>query len=162
MVVFRVVYDLGNDIYDVVKSLHDIHHLRHKGVLSKPLNLNYKISSDDPWVNFDCMDDGRFSFQTHSLELGSDEACYWHLAGQRGDEAEFEGFTSYLSPKRRGSLRGYLSSKKDHHELGISARNGRVNKVLTQEQMSLGSLALLHGMFREIEILNERDKVHKE
>ena len=107
------------------------------GIFSRKVNLEYKATSEQPWVLFDCLNNKKYSFVVHELQFGSREgnreALYWHLTAPK-KKVELRGYVNYFYPNR-GSLRGYLSVPEDYHRIGVQVCSGGILKLKSQEAL---------------------------
>lgn len=132
------------------------------GLFCKKISLEYKAKSIQPWVVFNCKSDPRLSFQVHDLELKETDAAYWHLTAQSKKKITFNGFIHQLYHLGFGNLSGYMENKNESYQTGMSIRNGRVQRVRTQEELDENSLGLfsLIGYILETSAKKEKTK-HK-
>ena len=118
----------------IYRTLRDHILFNHKG-LSKKIDLEYEVKSAQPWVYFQCPSDDGLSFRVHDLELGEKEALFWHMFAQNDGKAMFEGFINPLYFLGLKTIRGYIINHDLYHKIGIIARNGRVQKIKTHEEI---------------------------
>lgn len=110
-----------------------IKHLRYHGLFenkdlfSRRICLNYKAISEQPWLYFNCLEEDKHSFKIHNLEMN--ESMLWHLAAQKDEKVEFEGFLTL------GSLRGYLAVPEENYKIGVVVRSGRIEKLINQKEL---------------------------
>ncbi|MCK5149735.1 hypothetical protein KAJ87_02325 [Candidatus Pacearchaeota archaeon] len=123
------------------------------GIFSKKISLDYKAKSNQPWLSLECVQNDRFSFQVHDLELGEKEAPYWQLAGQKKKEMKFEGFVNRLYNKGIGYLRGYLKVPEDNREIGIFVKEGRIIKLKSGEEIFENKVKFLSPILTNLESL---------
>ncbi len=125
-------------IEDLTIFAMDFRAFEQPGILSKKVTLNYRGESRQPWLDMICLEDEKYSFKAHELELGPKEAVYWNLAAQHGKEIVFEGYKDMFYSSGLGKLRGYLSLKDGYPKTGLWIKKGRVRRVRPKEEMNRG------------------------
>jgi len=99
-----------------------------KDIFSREIFLNYKAISEQPWLYFNCLEKDKHSFKIHDLEM-ENESMLWHLAAQKDEKVEFEGFLTL------GSLRGYLTVPEKDYKIGVVVESGRIRKLVSQKEL---------------------------
>jgi hypothetical protein len=95
------------------------------------IQIHYQLENEGSYTHFKDPA-GIHSFRTHHLELGDDQIG-WHLTGQREGYAEFRGYEE-TTWKGKKSLRGRLTNHERTQNLGVIIKNGRVQRVESQEE----------------------------
>ncbi len=124
--------------------------LEKKGLFSRKISIDYKVGSYDSWLHFNHPSDEDLSFRIHSLEFGKErqgEAAFLHTAVQRGKDVIFEGFINQLHFLGFKRIRGYLEVPSEYYKLGIVVNNGRVNELITTQEMFEMSSKLFIPLF---------------
>ncbi|PLW80011.1 hypothetical protein C0585_04960 [Candidatus Woesearchaeota archaeon] len=114
---------LRNNLMNVLIEHYDFYE---KGLLSKEVSSDFQVYSRQPWLLFECKENPSLSFRAHDLELGTEEAAYWHSVGQRERRVEFEGFKSIIpyNTKLRGIFR-----VPGERSVGMSSYDNRLNTI---------------------------------
>jgi|TARA_Y100000310_G_scaffold244826_1_gene249724 hypothetical protein len=118
----------------LLQAFYDMRTFDLEGVFSNKISLNYKATSEQPWIFFDCIDNDMFSFKAHDLHLREDSLS-WHLAAQRNKKIKFEGFVNKLYHLDIGSLRGDMTMYGGFRDLGVLIKKGKVINLRRKEEI---------------------------
>ena len=119
---------MENSLIKPLKSLRYHGLFENKDIFSRIIFLSYKAISEQPWLYFNCLEKDKYSFKIHDLEM-ENESMLWHLAAQKDEKVEFEGFLTL------GSLRGYLTVPEENYKIGVVVKSGRIRKLIGKEEL---------------------------
>jgi len=151
------IFPLG-EVCEMIRNLSDF---EHQGIMSRKLDLEYKATSKQPWLYFTHPTDERLSFRIHELEFGTEDAIHWNTRAQKQGVIEFSGFVHNFFNWGIGTLRGYLKSSEPYYRTGLIIKNGRIQRVVSQEQLNESSGFMMYTMLALTEIERRKLKVEK-
>lgn len=151
------IFPLG-ELCEMIRNLSDF---EHQGIMSRKVDLEYEATSKQPWLYFTHPSDERLSFRVHELEFGATDAIYWNTRAQKEGVIEFSGFAHKFFNWGIGTLRGYLKSSEPFYRTGLIVKDGRMQRVVSQEQLNEAGSFMMYTMLTITEMQRRNREAEK-